>query len=847
MKKAVKIIETEERTIILKDDYFFLSAIDRYLFKLFLNIFIIFGIIFSLSLIFLLSGRFLYLGVLLFFFFTFLLIKKNFSDYSLQKISNKKKKINLADFLSLGTKDLLIKTKNFALKNKISYPLGLLYLLLLDRFIQESLYRIDLTEENLKELFKKILECKVENNNLISQEEYIKFLSKVLGSALYHSLELKLESIDKESLFLSLFTLNDSLIERIFGYSRLEKNDAAIAFILNSLSKRKGLKVISGLSELKKSPFRPKKISVNRALTSRPTPILDKYATDFTQLAEEYKIGIMVGHEEEYEILLNLLSRPDKRNILMIGPSGAGKETIVSYLAYNIIRDNVPPSIRDSRLYSLSLVSLFQDANKPEEVFNNLSMIIKELEMNRDIVLYLPDFHTFKMTQQQDKGGLNALDVLKPIIFSLTIPLIAATTPENYHRYLEEDQTILENFSILRVKEITPLQAIKILAYRSLEWERKSKVKISYKAIKRAVNLAIRFYTNITLPTSAQNILTEALEGAKRKNKKILLEQDVLDLVSVKTGIPLEVSEQKEKEKLLDLENIIHRYLINQEEAVKLVASALRQYRVGLASEKKPIAVFLFVGPTGVGKTELAKTLAKVYYGSEKTMIRFDMAQYQDRKSVYYFIGDPEGEIDGELTEAVKNNPFSLILLDEFEKAHPEVLNLFLSLFDEGRLTDNKGQIIDFTHTIIIATSNALSEFIIEELDKKIEFKEITEKLKKKLMFYFKPELLNRFDEIVVFKPLTPVHLREIIKLKLKELKSSLTFSKKIEIDFTEEVIQKISQLGYNPLFGARPLNSVIRHYIKEPLAQLILREEIEEGSKIEFILENDKIKLAKI
>ncbi|MGB9726493.1 MAG: AAA family ATPase [Minisyncoccia bacterium] len=844
MSKVIKILALEEKTLIFKDDYLFLSAFDRYLFKLFLNLFIIFGIIFSLSLIFLIGGRWLYLGILLFFFFAFILIKKNFSDNSLQKLSPKKKIINLSSYLSLNIKDLLVKTKNFALKNRVSFSLALLYLLLLDRFIEDSFYRIDLTEENLKEILKKILENKLDNDSELSDDSYVGFLKRIIGGAFYESLELKLESIDKEGLFLSLFSLNDSLVEKIFSYGHLEKNDVAVAFILNSLSKRKGMKVISGLSELKRTPFKSKRINVNRALTSRPTPILDKYALDFTQLAEDYKIGIMVGHEEEYEILLNLLSRPDKRNILMIGPSGAGKETIVSYLAYNIIRDNVPPAIRDSRLYALSLVSLFADATSPEEVFNNLTMITKELEMNRDIILYLPDFHTFKLTQQQDKSGLNALDILKPIIFSLTIPIIAATTPENYHRYLEEDPSILENFSILRVKEITPLQAIKIMAYRSLEWEQKSKVKISYKAIKRAVNLAIRFYTNIPLPTSAQNILTEALEGAKRKNKKVLLEQDILDLVSVKTGIPLEVSEQKEKEKLLDLENIIHRYLINQEEAVQLVASALRQYRVGLASEKKPIATFLFVGPTGVGKTELSKTLARVYFGSEKTMIRFDMAQYQDRKSVYYFIGDPEGELDGELTEAVKSNPFSLILLDEFEKAHPEVLNLFLSLFDEGRLTDNKGQVIDFTHTIIIATSNALSEFIVEELDKKTEFKEITEKLKKRLVFYFKPELLNRFDEVVVFKPLSYTHLREIVILKLQELKSSLAFSKKIEINFSEEVIKKIAQLGYNPLFGARPLNAVIRHYIKESLAQIILKEEIEEGKKIEFVLEEGKIVL---
>jgi len=840
MNKVLVIYSDNQKKIILKDDYFFLSAFDRFLFKIVFNVFLVLGLLFSLSLIFIIGGHFLYLGILLNFFFIFLTLKKNFSDYSLRKLSPKAKVINLANYLSPQTKNLLISTKDFAFKNKISFPLSLFYLLLIDRYIDDCLYRIDITEKNLEEMLKNILENRTEDK--IENNSYFDFLSRILYGAFFEAQELKLESLDKESLFLSLFSFNDLNLSKILSYSHLEKNDVAVAFILNSLSKRKEFQVISGLGEYQKEPFRVKKIKVNRALTSRPTPTLDKYSIDFTQLAEELRIGIMIGHEEEYEVLLNLLSRPTSRNILMIGPAGIGKETIVSYLAYNIVRDNVPSAIRDYRLYSLPFVSLFSDAQRPEEVFNSLSLIIKELEMNRDIILYLPDFHTFKMTQQQDKGGLTALEILKPIIFSNSIPIIAATTPENYHKYLENDYSILENFSILRVKEITPLQAIKILAYRSLEWERRTKVKISYKAIKRAVNLAIRFYTSIPLPTSAENLLTEALEGAKRRNQKVLLEQNILDLVAVKTGIPLEISEEKEKKKLLDLENIIHQYLINQEEAVSLVSSALRQYRAGLGSEKKPIGVFLFVGPTGVGKTELAKTLAKVYFGSEKSMIRFDMAQYQDRKSVYYFIGDPEGEIDGELTEAVKNNPFNLILLDEFEKAHPEVLNLFLSLFDEGRLTDNKGQVIDFTHTIIIATSNALSDFIIEELEKNTPFKEITERLKKKLISFFKPELLNRFDEVVVFKPLTPKNLREIINLKLNELKQSLIFSKKIEISFTDEVINKIAELGYNPLFGARPLNSVIRHFIKEPLAQIILKEEISAGGKIEFVLENNKI-----
>ncbi|MFA7295517.1 MAG: AAA family ATPase, partial [Candidatus Paceibacterota bacterium] len=238
--------------------------------------------------------------------------------------------------------------------------------------------------------------------------------------------------------------------------------------------------------------------------------------------------------------------------------------------------------------------------------------------------------------------------------------------------------------------------------------------------------------------------------------------------------------------------------------------------------------------------------LAKNYYGSEKNMIRFDMAEYQDRKSIFRFIGSPEGEVTGALTEAVKNNPFSLLLLDEFEKAHSDVLNIFLSIFDEGRITDNFGTVIDFTNTIIIATSNALSEFIKEEIEKNVSVEELARKLKDKLTGYFKPELLNRFDEVVVFKPLTKSHLKEIVALKLKALSEELMKNRKIELVFEDEVIEKLATLGYNPIFGARPLDAVIRHFIKEKLAQAILKGETENLSKIKFFLEGKEIKAQK-
>jgi len=355
--------------------------------------------------------------------------------------------------------------------------------------------------------------------------------------------------------------------------------------------------------------------------------------------------------------------------------------------------------------------------------------------------------------------------------------------------------------------------------------------------------LAQRFLAKTPLPSSAESLLTEAIEGARQKRNNLVKEQDIVDLVSVKTSIPLEVSQPEEKERLLSLEKDIHQSFINQEEAVKAVSSSLRQYRAGLANPNKPIGVFLFVGPTGVGKTELSKILARVYFGSEKSMVRFDMSEYQDQRGIFRFIGSPEGETSGVLTEAIKNKPFSLILLDEFEKANLKVLDLFLPLFDEGRLTDNLGETINFTNTIIIATSNALSDFIKKQIEKGIPFNQLTDELKKKLTNYFKPELLNRFDEIVVFRPLTEKNLKEIVKLKLKNLVQILQ-NKKIAVNFDASVIDKLAQLGYNPIFGARPLDAVIRHFVKDQLAQAILKDEIKANSKVHFSYQDSQFKM---
>ena len=835
----------EQKEYYFQEERIFWSPVRRKLYDLIVLLLLLWGWIGVLSLIVVVRGRWQYGGILGAIFLGFVLIKRRYSDFFLEPRYFRKRRVNLARFLSPDAKQILADSVVISKKTGRDKYLTLCSLLLKDRTIRDALERLDITFEEIKDLQNRIIKLEEsEKKREISEQE---FCRQVARQALKEALTNKCQSIDKPSLLMALYELSEGQLEKIFSWYKINKTDLRIAFILSRLSKTPRARLISGLEEERKRihPAEIKKVKVNRALTSRPTPLLDKYGVDFTDLARRLRIGIMIGHRDTYQAMVDLLARRDKRNILLVGPAGAGKETIVSYLAYNLVRDNVPSALRDFRLVKLPLSSLFSEFNTSLEVFNILTKIVQEFHYNRDIILYLPDFHNLKLLTQE-QGGITALDILKPLINSTWIPIIGATSDKEYSRYLETDGFITSNFSLVRVEPVSTEEAIQILAYKSLDWESKEKIRVSYRAIKRATSLAVRYFSQIPLPSSAEAILTEALQGAKRQRKKIVTEQDIVNLVSVKTKIPLVAEDLQEKQKLLQLEKLIHQYLINQEEAVKLVANALRTYRAGLSTERKPIAVFLFVGPTGVGKTELAKTLARIYFGSEKTMIRFDMAEYQFRESLIQFIGSPDGKIEGALTEAVKKNPFSLILLDEFEKAHPDILNLFLSVFDEGRLTDNQGRVIDFTNTIIIATSNALSDYIKQEIEKGTPFQVLTERLKKKLTDYFRPELLNRFNEVVVFRPLSPENLKEIVKLKLSIFARSLRENKNIRIEFTDEVIEKIAQLGYNPIFGARPLNSVIRHFIKEPLAESILEDKIGRGSCAVFTIINGKIKLNK-
>lgn len=807
--------------------------------------FIYLGLIISISLVILRVDRWTYLGLFFVMFFGYLIIKQHFSDYPIDSLNtSSSQSVNLAGFLSPAAKEVLIMARAFSKRYRLSFSDALLSVLLAQSSIKDALGYLDTDWQRIKEWQETIKKNTItlKNNNSLS---FSKWIYNIVVQSLSLAQHFHRNSIDLESLFLSLGYLSDNVLGSLLEQTHLTISDIAIAFDLNYIyHHKKNLHLLHGLADIKEIRFslRKKKYRVNQSLTSRPTPVLNKYGVDLTQLAEKLKIGIMVGHKDEYNTAINILAKKEDNNILLVGLPHVGKKTIVSYLAFNLAWDTILPTLRDHRLIELNIPTLLENNKNPLELANQISLIVQEVLQNEDIILFLPNLSNYKKIVQE--GGMSILHIMEPLFTSPQAAVIATATLNDYHQYLEKDSLIEEAFNIVRVKPVSSQEATKILALRSLEWQRQKKIKISYRAIKRSVMLAQRFLASFPLPASAEMLIQEALVGVKNQKGKLVTENDIVNLVSKKINVPLESAQGKEENKLIHLESLIHQYLINQEQAVQLVSGAMRQYRAGLKNPHRPIASFLFVGPTGVGKTELAKTLAKIYFGNEKTMIRFDMSEYQDRRSVNRFIGSPDKKIAGELTEAIKANPFSLILLDEFEKANPLILNLFLPIFDEGRATDNWGDIIDFTNSIIISTSNALSVFIKNEIEKNTPYNTIVNLVKRGLTNVLHPELINRFDEVVVFRPLTPDNLQKIVILQLNKFAKMIQANKGIAVSFTPEVIEQIAHLGYNPIFGARPLRSVIRHYIKDPLAIKLLQNEINSKNKIIFTFQDKKFNI---
>ncbi|HLC44446.1 MAG TPA: ATP-dependent Clp protease ATP-binding subunit [Patescibacteria group bacterium] len=562
------------------------------------------------------------------------------------------------------------------------------------------------------------------------------------------------------------------------------------------------------------------------------TVSLDRYASDITEeIAKHGFAQHLFGRQAETEAIERILARAGENNVVIVGGEGVGRKTIIYALAKRILHGETLPPLQHKRVLRLDISLVLAGAASPGDIEERLKIILNEAIRAENVILLIEEIHTL-FDSRPGVGQVNATELLLPYLDSSRLQVIGLTTPEGYHATIARSTGLLRTFQKVEIKEPAPSLVMEMLKEVVPQIETHNQVLILYQSMRSAVQLADRYIKTVPFPEKAIDLLQEAAVYAQTKGRSsVVRPEHVEEVVHIKTDIPVGKVALAEKEILLELERILHRKIIGQDEAIIAVANALRRSRSGITSEKKPIGSFLFLGPTGVGKTETAKALAEVYFGSQKRMIRFDMSEYQQPDSVERLIG--QGEIRGQLTTQVMEAPFSLLLFDEVEKAHPKILDLFLQVLDEGRLTDDLGRVIDFTNTILIFTSNAGAELIRESV---VQFRETN--LKERLLDslqktgIFKPEFLNRFDAVIIYKPLSEEQTEKVAELFIQDLNRRLK-AKDIQIAASPELLKKIVQIGYDREFGARPLRRVIQDRVETVVAKKLLSGETKRGDTI--------------
>lgn len=569
---------------------------------------------------------------------------------------------------------------------------------------------------------------------------------------------------------------------------------------------------------------KPKGI-MNRAMTARPTPTLDAVGQDYTLQARSGQFVFRVGRDQELLEAFRIL-KEGTGNVLFVGEPGAGKSTLLEGIAELMTTEDVPKNLQDKRFVVIDPGALVANAAGVGTLEGRMQTLIREIIKSGNVLLGIEDIH--HLLGASSVGGTEDVGHLFMNYLSQGyIHVVATTTTNEFQQYIQPQETFLRRFQVVKVGELSPQDALKVLMGRSGGVEFKTKVFFSYAALAACVELSDRYIKDRYLPAKAIDIMEEAalLAAEKRGANTVVTKEDVAQVVSEKTNVPVTHIGAGEAQRLLHLEEILHQRIIGQDDAIKAIASALRRAREELRDLNRPIASFLFLGPTGVGKTETAKALANVYFGSQEQMIRVDMSEYQDQFSLHKLIGAP-GQT-GQLTEAVRLKPFSVILFDEVEKAHPNVLHILLQLLDDGRLTEGTGKTIDFTNAIVIATSNAASQIIQTALAGGQSMEQLKRQLlERDLVSYFRPELLNRFDHITVFTPLAFIEILEVTKLLLAEVARQVS-KKGITVEFTDPAIQELATRGYDPQFGARPLRRLIQDTVDDGLSKLLLQQKI--------------------
>lgn len=652
-----------------------------------------------------------------------------------------------------------------------------------------------------------------------------------------------------------------------------------------------------------------------------PTPTLDQFGRDFTALAREEKFDPVIGRSKEIERVTQILSRRTKNNPCLIGEPGVGKTAVAEGLAQKIASGDVPEPLKTKRLVSVDLSSMVAGAKYRGEFEERLKKVVNEVLKAQNVILFIDELHTI-VGAGSAEGSMDASNILKPFLARGELQVIGATTLKEYKKNIEKDAALERRFQPVTVGEPTEDEAIEILKGIRDKYEAHHGVTITDDALKAAVKMSARYITDRFLPDKAIDLIDEAAskkrlgsqtEPQDLKEKEKLLEtlisekqeaitaqdfekaaeirdkektlkdevdalksdwkgtgsssslvvneDDIAEILADWTHIPAARLKEEEMERLRNLEDILHARVIGQNEAVTAVAKAIKRGRAGLKDPKRPIGSFLFLGPTGVGKTELSKSLAEAMFGSENALIRVDMSEYMEKHAVSKFIGSPPGyvgfEEGGQLTEKIRKNPYSVILFDEIEKAHPDVFNIMLQILDDGILTDAQGRRVDFKNTVIIMTSNLGAKEILGNVSSKLGFSSGSddkglsehEKIKNKVMDEvkraFKPEFLNRIDDIIVFDRLSEKDIKAIAELMLKSLKERLT-ANEIDISFSDAAIEKIAKSGFDPVYGARPLRRAIQNEIEDMLSEEIIDGNISGGDKITLDVSEDKFTVNK-
>ena len=644
------------------------------------------------------------------------------------------------------------------------------------------------------------------------------------------------------------------------------------------------------------------------------TPTLDQYSRDLTALAAEGKLDPVIGREREITRLIQILSRRTKNNPCLVGEPGVGKTAIAEGLAQRIVADLVPDTVKNKRVVVLDLSAMVAGSKYRGEFEERIRNVLSEVKENRGILLFIDELHTI-IGAGGAEGALDASNILKPSLSRGEIQLIGATTLEEYRKYIEKDTALERRFQPIKVEEPTEEETLEILKGLRPYYERHHKVEIQDEALEAAVKMSVRYINDRFLPDKAIDIIDEAaskvqlggyrkmpeleqfelelkslsrekeeavktadllrakaahkrqeeveqqieklLRKEKRRAKKIraaVTEAAVAEIVSDWTKIPVQRLTGGETKRLANLEKELHKRVIGQDEAVKAVAQAVKRGRVGLKDPNRPIGSFLFLGPTGVGKTELSKALAETVFGSEQAMVRVDMSEYMEKHSVSKMIGSPPGyvgyEEGGQLSEKVRRNPYSVILFDEIEKAHPDVFNILLQVLDDGHITDAQGRKIDFKQTIIIMTSNAGAQAIIEPkrlgfisgTDEKRDYERMRAGVMEEVRRLFKPEFLNRIDEIMVFHTLNKEHIKKIVNILLATLEKRCKEQMEITLKVTNSAKEHLAESGFDSKYGARPLRRAIQNQIEDALANEILEGKIKRGDIVQVQQKNKKL-----